>query len=212
MDSDNRKGKIALTVIGAATLLVAMTGATFAYFSATSKTTTQTVTTSSLNLTVSYNGEDSNVKNIKPTTWAADAEGKVAEANTTNKDIIKFPFKVTGESSSAGTYKVNLQTSIALNNGTVVEEQGQDPVSLTGGEISDIKYRLYKADGTPVGAEQSFAETTNTDIISNGAITANVALDDQYVLYIYISKTEQPQNKLQGINFTVTLGGSASQA
>lgn len=212
MDSDNRKGKIALTVIGAATLLVAMTGATFAYFSAISKTTTQTVTTSSLNLTVSYNGEDSNVKNIKPTTWANDVDGKVATANTTNKDIIKFPFKVTGESSSAGTYKVNLQTSIALNNGTVVEEQGKDPVSLTGGEISDIKYRLYKADGTPIGAEQSFAATTDTDIIDNGTINANVALDDQYVLYIYISKTEQPQNKLQGINFTVTLGGSASQA
>ncbi len=211
MESENKK-KVALTVIGAATLLVAMIGATFAYFSATSTTTTQTITTSNLNLTVAYNGDDANVKNIKPTTWVDDSDGQVATENTTNTDIVKFPFKVTGTSSTAGTYKINMQTSITLNSSTVVEEQGQAGVPLTGGDVSDIKYRLYKANGTPLGDEQSFEATTNTDIITNGVISADAALNDEYVLYVYIKNSGAAQNKLQGINFTITLGGSASQA
>lgn len=206
MERENVKGKIALTVIGVATLLTALVGATFAYFSATSTTTAQTVTTANLNLSITADGAATHVTNIKPTTWS-----DTMSDNTTNADIARIPFKVTGTSSTNGKYTVNMQTSIALNNGTVVEQEGGEAVALNGGEISDIKYRLYKKDGTAVGNEQSFAATTDVDIVTNAAITANVALTDEYILYVYINNTGKAQNKLQGIDFTITLGGSAIQ-
>lgn len=205
MERENMKGKIALTVIGAATLLVALAGATFAYFSATSTTETKTITTSNLNLTVAANGAATHVSNIKPTTFtsASDAES--------NDDIAIIPFKVTGTSSTNGTYVVNMQTNIALNNGTVVETQGGEAVELKGGEVADVKYRLYK-NGAEIIGETAFEVTTNEDIVTNGIITANEALDDEYVLYVYIKDSNKDQNKLQGIDFTITLGGSAVQA
>ena len=82
MERENGKGKIALTVIGAATLLTALVGATFAYFSATSTTTTQTVTTANLNLSITADGDATHVTNIKPTTWS-----DTMSDNTTNADI-----------------------------------------------------------------------------------------------------------------------------
>ena len=207
MERENGRGRIALTVIGAATLLIALAGATFAYFSATSTTTTQTITTSSLNLTVAADGEATHVSGIKPTTWVSNTDAK------TNNDIAIIPFKVTGSSSTDGTYTVNLSTNIVLNSGTVVEEQGQAGVPLTGGDVSDIKYRLFTKEGTELGSEKSFSATTNEDIVTNGTITADVPLNDEYILYVYIENDESnPQNKLQGIDFTITLGGSASQA
>ena len=206
MESENRKSRIVLTVVGAATLLTALVGATFAWFSATSTTATQQVTTSSLNLTVAANGDATHVSEIKPTAWSA-----TMSENESNADIAKIPFKVTGTSSTNGTYTINMQTGITLNAGTVVEEQGKDPVALTGGSAADIKYRLYK-DGAQVGVEGSFSETTNVNIVTDGAITADVALNDEYVLYVYIQNKDEAQNKLQNVDFTITLGGSATQA
>ena len=207
MERENGRGKIALTVIGAATLLIALAGATFAYFSATSTTTTQTITTSSLNLTVAADGEATHVSGIKPTTWVSTTDAE------TNNDIAIIPFKVTGSSSTNGTYTVNLSTNIVLNSGTVVEQQDGEAVPLTGGDVSDIKYRLFTKEGTEIGSEKSFSATTNEDIVTNGTITADVPLNDEYILYVYIENDESnPQNKLQGIDFTITLGGSASQA
>ncbi len=206
MERENMKGKIALTVIGAATLLVALAGATFAYFSATSTTETKTITTSNLNLTVAANGDATHVSNIKPTAWTSAAD------TATNEDIAVIPFKVTGTSSTNGTYVINMQTDITLNAGTVVETQGGEAVELSGGSVSDVKYRLYK-DGQEIIGETAFSASTNVDIVTNGTITADVALNDEYVLYVYILNDEEnPQNKLQGIDFTITLGGSAAQA
>lgn len=205
MERENTKGKIALTVIGAATLLVALAGATFAYFSATSTTETKTITTSNLNLTVAANGAATHVSNIKPTKWTS------VDAVASNEDIAVIPFKVTGTSSTNGTYVVNMQTDITLNPSTVVETQGGQAVGLKGGEVADVKYRLYK-NGKEIIGETAFEAATNKDIVTNGVITANNALNDEYVLYVYIKDNDSDQNKLQGINFTITLGGSAVQA
>ena len=77
---------------------------------------------------------------------------------------------------------------------------------------------MYKADGSEVLGEQSFAATTNVDIITNGSITipegaTTVSLNDEYILYVYIKNNPgKAQNKLQEVNFTISLGGSASQA
>lgn len=203
MEREDMKGKIVLTVIGAATLLVALAGATFAYFSASDQATAQTVTTSNMNLNVAITDASvANIKNIKPTTWTDDF--------ASNKDITAIPFVVSGTSSADGVYNVNMQTAINLK--TTQQAPDGSTVNLTGGNVSDIKYRLYK-DGAPVGEEGSFAATTNVDIVTNGQITANSALSDSYVLYVYIKNdTKTEQNQLQEVEFTITLGGSATQA
>ena len=215
MDSENMKGKIALTVIGAATLLAALAGATFAYFSATSTTATREITTANLNLKVAIDGEAAKIENIKPTKWTS------ATAAASNADIAVIPFTVSGDSSTNGAYTINMQTSVTLNDGTVVEQQPADgdeavQVPLKGGEISDIKYRLFDSTGAELITETAFDAdengAINVDIITNGTITANETLDDSYTLYVYIKDSDGDQNKLQDIDFTITLGGSASQA
>ncbi len=215
---EERKHKILLTAIGAGTLLVAMVGATFAYFSATSTTTTQEVTTANLNLTVAADENTTHITNIKPTTWNDDLA-----QNLTNTDIAKVSFKVTSTSSSAGTYNIDMTSNnLALNNGTVVEEQGQSAVPLTGGALSDIKYKVYKLSGDASVAgsytEVSGAGATGTfdnptvakNIVTDAAITSS--LNDQYIVFVYIENKNEAQNKLQGITFDVTVTGSASQS
>lgn len=189
------KNKVLLTVIGALTFIAVLVGATFAYFSATSTTNSVNVTTSNLNLNVEANGAATHVTNIKPTTW----DDETLANNDDNVDIAKIPFKVTGTSSVQGTYTVNLKTSIALND------------SLTGGDVSDIKYRLFDSEGEEIGTEGSFAASTDVNILEDITIDGSGAILDEYVLYVYISDNSAEQNKLQDIDFTISLGGSAQQ-
>ena len=63
---ERNSNKILLTVIGAGTLLVALAGATFAYFSATGTTTKQQVTTAVLDLKVET---DTNTNHITNKDW-----------------------------------------------------------------------------------------------------------------------------------------------
>lgn len=189
------KNKILLTVIGALTFVAVLVGTTFAYFSATSTTNSVNVTTSNLNLNVEADGAATHVTNIKPTTW----DGATLANNDDNVDIAKIPFKVTGTSSVQGTYTVNLKTSIALND------------SLTGGDVSDIKYRLFDSEGEEIGTEGSFAASTDVNILEDITIDGSGAILDEYVLYVYISDNSAEQNKLQDVDFTISLGGSAQQ-
>lgn len=215
---EERKSKILLTAIGAGTLLVAMVGATFAYFSATYTTTTQEVTTADLNLTVTADSNTTHITNIKPTTWS-----DTLATNLTNTDIAKVSFKVTSTSSSAGTYSIEmLSNNLKLNTSTVLEEQGGTAVALQGGSLSDIKYNVYKLSGdassassytavSGTGATGTFdAPTTAKEIISGATITSS--LNDQYVIFVYIENKDEAQNQLQGLDFDVTVTGSASQS
>lgn len=189
------KNKILLTVIGALTFVAVLVGTTFAYFSATSTTNSVNVTTSNLNLNVEADGAATHVTNIKPTTW----DSETLANNDDNVDIAKIPFRVTGTSSVQGTYNVNLKTSIALND------------SLTGGDVSDIKYRLFDSEGEEIGTEGSFAASTDVDILENISIAGTGDILDEYVLYVYIEDSSAEQNKLQDVDFTISLGGSAQQ-
>jgi len=220
---EDNKHKVLLTVIGVGTLLVALAGATFAYFSATFTTTTQEITTSSMDLSVTADTNTTHVTNIKPTTWDSDITKNVA-----NEDIAKVSFKVKSSSSTAGTYSIDMTTpGLALNSGTVVEEEGKDAVALTGGSLDQVMYKLYKVSGstyTPVsGAEGNLSSladagdgnyattVTPITIVNNAPVSNN--LNDQYVIFIYIENDEDgAQNKLQGLDFSVDVTGSAAQA
>lgn len=187
----DKKNKLILTVLAVLTLFIALIGATFAYFSAVSQSKPQVITTSSLSLLVTISGS-SNVTNIKPTTWSSNMED-----NENNKDVAKIPFTVTSNSKVNGTYDVTMTTNIATNS------------ALTGGDVSDIKYKLYK-DNVKV-KEGSLSANFNEKVITNGVIALNDNLNDSYKLYIYIENKPNAQNILQNINFTVNLSGNANQ-
>ena len=221
---EGNKHKVLLTVIGAGTLLIALAGATFAYFSATSTTVEREITTSSMDLQVTADTGTTHIENIKPTTWDASDMSK----NVGNSDIAKVAFKVTSSSTTAGTYSIDMTAPrLALNSGTVVEQENGQAVALTGGSLDQVMYKVYKVNGSTYTAvdgaagelssladagDGNYATTvTPIQIIKNAPISST--LNDQYVIFVYIENDEEhPQNKLQGLNFDITVEGSASQA
>ena len=56
-----------------------------------------------------------------------------------------------------------------------------------------------------------FSEIFEKKIITDGEITLNGNLNDEYDLYVYIYKTDVPQNSLQDIDFTINLMAEANQ-
>lgn len=188
----DKKNRTILTVLWVSTLFITLVGATLAYYSAVYKSKPQVITTSSLSLSVATKGS-MHVENIKPTTWNGvdDAE--------TNTDISKIPFTVTAPAGARAIYDINLSTSIPVN------------TELSGGSVSDIKYKLFKTgDITPL-KEGSFSANFSEDIIIDSPINEGQALSDSYMLYIYIENRQVEQNMLQDIEFSVRITGSADQ-
>ncbi len=188
----DKKNKKILTVLAVLTLLVALVGATFAYFSATSKSEPQIITTSSLSISVTLKGS-THVTNIKPTTWTSTA------AAQTNKDIAKIPFSVTSPAGVKATYDINMSTKIPSNS------------ALTGGSASDVKYKLFKDGEATAIKEGSFSADFSESIITGAAIDEGSALNDAYVLYVYIENKDVAQNTLQAVDFSINITGTANQ-
>lgn len=188
----DKKNQRILTVLAVITLFVVLLGATFAFFSATSKSEPQIITTSSLSLNVSIKGS-THIENIKPTTWT-----NIGAAET-NKDISKIPFAVTAPKGVKATYDIKMETQIPSN------------TTLSGGSATDVKYKLFKLGENTALKEGSLGANFSENILTSIAITEGVELNDQYILYVYIENKNSEQNTLQNIDFSVNLTGSANQ-
>ena len=187
-----KKNRTILTVLWVSTLFITLVGATLAYYSAVHKSKPQVITTSSLSLSVTTKGS-MHVENIKPTTWTS-----VASA-ANNTDISKIPFTVTAPAGAKAIYDINLSTSIPIN------------PELSGGSVSDIKYKLFKTgEKTPL-KEGSLSANFSEDIIVDSPINEGEVLNDSYMLYIYIENRQAEQNMLQDIDSSIKITGSADQ-
>ena len=193
--------KVLLTVIAVAVLIVATVGATFAYFSATSETVEQNVTTGELK--VSATSEVANNVNIKPTTWESAAD---ADSDT---DIAKVGLKVVtdGTTIDSGKYNIILTTTGVAQNGT-----------KTGGNISEVKWALYDTESnTEIGSGDFADGDINGDKINLANEGAAIAIPagnntDNYKLYIWIEDTPTAkQDSLQGLTITAQLTIDAVQ-
>ena len=183
-----------LTVIGAATLLVAVVGATFAYFSATGESTKQSVTTGSA--AISILASDNVVKDIKPTSFVSKT---AADANT---DIEKIKLTMSGTGTTSGYYTISMnQPEITLNTAE----------GLTGGQISDIKYAIYGEDGNQIGTTGSFtgAGTGSVDLVSDVFYAEAEDITEIYTVYVWIENSDGPQNQLQDRTFNLTFTANA---
>jgi predicted ribosomally synthesized peptide with SipW-like signal peptide len=188
------KNNVLLTVLGVCTLLVALVGASFAYFTASASTTNQNVQTGKLEIQSTLS--KTTQSQIKPTTFATtSADG--------NADIAKFTFNVKGVGTTVtgATYNIKLLGAAS----------GIKEVADNGGTLADIEYALYKgtaASGTIVKTG-SFTEIADTLQINNAAYTLTNATDDTYTLYVYIKETNENQDNLQGVTISSTMTAEA---
>ena len=204
------KNNTLLTIIGAATLLVAIVGATFAYFSATSNTVTQDVKTGALKVSVSA-GQVSEA-NIKP---VDKTEITDYSSLSSNNDVVELPISVTTTGTTiSSTYDIYLTASgVALNTQL-------DGTTLSGGSLSDLKWALYskKGDTTSLvnsgdlsggGAKQNLTDASVPIELETEATTPHT---DEYTLFIYIENKDEEQNQLQGMNISATISVDAKQS
>jgi len=202
---EGNKNKILLTVIGAGTLLVALAGATFAYFSATGTTTKQTVTTAVLDLKIEADTTTNHITNIKPTSWDNDMT-----KNLENEDIAKVSFKVLSGSTTTGTYNIDMTAP-----GLALKTKGTDAlgneINLIGGSLADVKYKVYEYDGssyTPLNVEGTLEEPE----VAKAIITdREIVEEERFVIFVYIENRDDDQNQLQGLDFKISVTGSAEQ-
>ena len=188
---------IVLTVIGVATLLVALVGATFAYFSASSTSDPESV--QSGHLTISSSLDEADEKDIVPTEWS-----ETMSENDDNINIAKFQYTVNGSGTTVrdAVYDVKLTGTVSLaskvENGVTASDQG--------GEESDVLYKLVS--GESVVAEGNYSQIKTGKQILTGK-TLNISGNDTYTLYVFIDETNTNQDKLQGANVSATMEATA---
>ena len=179
-----------VTILSILTLLALLIGATFCYFSMSATSTPQVITTSNLNFIVGISGNATNINNISPTTWSDNILNDI----NGNKNIAKIPFTVSSTSDVKYDWDVKISSLVQTNS------------NLSGGNISDIKYKVYENKTFIKGGDIS----TN-EVIVSGTNSSTQNLSKSYDLYVYIEETDNEQNSLQGISFNVNLVGNADQ-
>ncbi len=215
MEREKRRNSILLAIIGAATLLVAMIGATFAYFSATHTVTQKNITTGELKIQVQ--SKEITQENIVPTTF--DGSTLTKTAIDADKNIVQLPFTVTTTGTSIDAYyNIYLTTTSNGKLEGLVTEDVQD-----NGVPSDLNWLLVKKDSENAetytvadakGSGGTFGgdmlnHKLNTDPIK---ITASEGKDEYYILLIWIKENNEPQNNLQELTLNATVKVEANQS
>ena len=204
-----KKNTILLTVIAVATLLVAVVGATFAYFTASvttenkenNTTTVQTRTIASATMDFGSKVEASNVlpgyKTVKTVTVAGNGSAGDVDVNATitlTPSVADF-----GNHIKYSIYKV--ATATAPDASTICGES--TPVT-DGGQYYDSMTCTTTSLGTAVksGTFGATAETLDVTISYNTA-------DTYYVVVEYENDTTADQNSEQGKTFSVVMDFAA---
>jgi len=217
---ENNKNNVLLTVIAVATLLVAIVGASFAYFSATGETVEQSVKTGVLKISAAATAvQEANIIPVDTTEIDTVAE-KLAHA-----DVAKLPVTVnTTDTTISSEYNIFLTTTgVRLNAGTA-----ENP--LTGGDLEQLKWELIEmtsetegtsiADGNFKLAQDATDANFNKKQLNTAAINIpEGGTTDEYKVLIYIENTEDDvagdgsgkQDQLQGLTIGATVTVDAKQ-
>lgn len=178
-----KKNTVLLTVIAVATLLVAVVGATFAYFTATANT----------------DNTGAGSTNVQTRNDVGGVELKLA-ANTVSTDgDIQYPggYVVTGATVTAkslGTdnYNVNYTLNGTITNGTdtelkykVYQTTAQASGKIVDGctmrqyqEGTELRYTYMKADGSATTCTVNAGITGGTELVANGTVAAKTGETD----------------------------------
>lgn len=182
MEENNRKGSgVFYAVVGVATLVVAIIGATFAFFSASAtnddKVTGTTATGANLSLTVTRESDAATVANMVPMLDTDLQKGVTGEGGKSCVDK--------NGNTVCQVYKVNIAnaSNIAVNvKGTM---------TLNGGGATNMRWQVL-TNATTINAS---AETINAG--SEGVIVANQALtaasNQDFYIVVWLHETGSDQ-------------------
>jgi len=205
---ENNRNSVVLTVICACTLLVALVGASFAYFTATSApTASQNVQTGELHITASLSRTVSTL--IKPTEYSQ----ATAEENS---DVAKLTLEVKGANTTVtdAKYYLTMIGNVTKSDGSVID-------TTKGGEKSDVKWVLINTTGKDIatgtvvadGDFSTLASGLPATLVKSGesAYLANLTgtTVDTYALLIYIDESGSPQDNLSEVKISASMTAKA---
>lgn len=210
-ENGGKNNTILLTVIAIATLLVVVTGATFAYFAAVVRgnenASSISITAASEGTRVSFSGgETVNLTNIYPKGIAAGSEW-----------ITKNVTLSSSATNSTGTSKYTFTMSGATNGFDFTDDEGN--------EVKDGKENIkftFTRDATVKNSEGQLTEVTSPTetatptsvvdsagaIIGSGIVKNNFANTVTYVLKVYYDNASYNQNNGKQREFSFHIGYS----
>lgn len=209
-----KRNSIVLTAIAIATLLVAVVGATFAYFTASVGGTGNTTNNASTVTTAAIAAVD----------YTTGSNFTLVDAYPGQKGVQVFTVKLTGDIGTKGKYVVKLtptatntlltnvrytlyQTTTPATNKIEVENAGK---VVTGGQFSATD--TFKTTGTLTTVGTANTSITNTNVITldtkEFTITSTATTYTYYLAYEYVNTgadQNTEQNKTFGATVTVEL-------
>lgn len=208
-----KKNTILLTVIAVATLLVAVVGATFAYFTATSNVTgdaastgeIDTATVGSVGITQTTIGPSTNA--IYPGTMNYVGISVAATKSGTDADFT-LTYTVTGDVTLSEAFKHNVEWRLYRVDASEPSPVSCEPVESTA-DPTGAQYSQTCTEGdsltTPVAQGTITAGQTTGDVSYADQTASTTGGTAYYYLVVEYPNKEESQNDDQGKNITATL-------
>lgn len=200
-ENGGKSNTILLTVIGIATLLVVVTGATFAYFAAIvngNDTATSIQVTAGNGGTITFGGgEEITLSNIFP------------RGTTTGNEWVTKNITLTNSANAGSNTTSKYEFTISLDNNTF-DYKGTDGNTVT--DSDNIKYTFIRDIDKSTGTVTAPTETpTPTKVVSgtiigSGTVANNVANTIAYTLKVYYDNASYNQNNGQEREFSFHIG------
>ena len=205
-ENGGKNNTILLTVIAIATLLVVVTGATFAYFAAVVR---GNETASSISITASETGqtltlgggEQVNLTNIYPKGTAAGSEWVTKNISLSSNALEGN----TGTSVYAFTMSVDKNT-FDFKDGETNVKDGTENIKFTFTYDADSSSATFADGKTPSGTPLSTAVSKQGAVIGTGEVKNNVANRVVYVLKVYYDNASYNQNNGAQREFSFHIG------
>lgn len=233
MEREDKRG-IFFGIIGVLTLIVAIIGASLAYFSINAQSEKDAVIVQAATVKISYDdGDQIAISNIIPTSKAVALE-TVRRAGQTYTDQTLgtveyqrciddnnrvvcgvYDFTLTNNGDTAVNITAKIVPTVEETNEEETEtvEEGAEETTSDVIQFKNLKYALYDVtgvtaineNGTAIVEEGSVTYDSSFQIISNPIELAGNAVPKTYRLFIWLNDTGNPQDDEQGAVFKGTV-------
>lgn len=199
MNENNNGRGLFYGVIGVATLIVAIIGATFAYFSVNANI-------------ANNNGISGDTVNVSDTTITGTL------TRVTSSAVSMVPLKteelqkgITGEGGQQCIDKNGAKVcdiyKLTINNGSSAPVSLAGNLNITATDMTDLRWALIESATSATGATAK--EVSDTVIVANELLAAETGTKTYYFV-IWFNETDQPQNDQAGKSYTGTVTFAAA--
>ncbi len=199
MNENNNGRGLFYGVIGVATLIVAIIGATFAYFSVNASITNN-------------NGISGDTVNVSDTTITGTL------TRVTPSTVSMVPLKteelqkgITGEGGQQCIDKNGAKVcdiyTLTINNTSSAPVSLAGNLNITATDMTDLRWALIESATSATGATAK--EVSDTVIVANELLAAETGTKTYYFV-IWFNETDQPQNDQAGKSYTGTVSFTAA--